>query len=350
MNSYYCELDPLVSIIIPAYNAESFIQETLFSIVQQTYQKIEIIVVDDGSKDNTNNLIKSFALSDSRITVMSQSNSGVSAARNLGIEKSKGEFIAFIDADDIYSPCAIEKLTSTMLQADDSVGVVYGWTARIDEKTSLTGKFTTPQSSGNIYQEILRNDFVASATLVRKKCIDRVGNFNCSMRFGCEDWDFYLRLSEHYLYKAIPEFIYGYREVYDSTTYNCSKMEHGYQQYIAEACKRNTEISTEVVNSILASSFLYLSSKNRAERKFLDSIKYIIRAWSMYPEIRHNFYFHQVLKNTLLEIILFPIVFLLWHDFKSWIRFKQKLKTNFYQVFGFPPMFDLANESFSKII
>jgi glycosyltransferase involved in cell wall biosynthesis len=95
---------PLVSVIIPAYNAENFIAKTLESVLSQTYQNIEVLVVDDGSTDTTAEIVKSFVQKDSRVSLLQQSNAGVAAARNLAIEKSKGEYIAPIDADDIWYP------------------------------------------------------------------------------------------------------------------------------------------------------------------------------------------------------------------------------------------------------
>jgi len=102
-NKYSINL-PLVSVIVPAYNAEAFIAQTLDSIISQTYQNIEILVVDDGSQDRTPEIVESFAQRDQRITLLRQANAGVAAARNLAIEKSNGEYIAPIDADDIWYP------------------------------------------------------------------------------------------------------------------------------------------------------------------------------------------------------------------------------------------------------
>src|SRR5688572_1866005 len=91
----------LVSVIIPAYNAGPFISETLESVLAQTYSNWEVIVVNDGSKDNTENILKQYSEKDPRISFISKTNSGVSDTRNKGIDKAKGEFIAFLDADDV---------------------------------------------------------------------------------------------------------------------------------------------------------------------------------------------------------------------------------------------------------
>ena len=96
--------DPIVSVIIPAYNSEKFIGETLYSVVRQSFQAMEIIVVDDGSTDGQNEIIKTIMKEDARIKLIQQANRGVSAARNLGIEHAKGQYLAFLDADDVWLP------------------------------------------------------------------------------------------------------------------------------------------------------------------------------------------------------------------------------------------------------
>lgn len=109
MNASKNDLDaPLVSVIIPAYNADNFIAQTLESVLSQTYQNIEILVVDDGSTDTTPEIVKDFATKDSRVNLLQQSNAGVAVARNLAYLHSKGEYIAPIDADDIWYPQNLE--------------------------------------------------------------------------------------------------------------------------------------------------------------------------------------------------------------------------------------------------
>ena len=112
---------PLVSVIVPAYNAEAFIGDTLDSIINQTYTNLEVLVVDDGSQDRTPEIVESIAQKDPRVILLRQSNAGVAAARNLAIQKSTGDYIAPIDADDIWYPQKLEKQMQCMLTADPSV-------------------------------------------------------------------------------------------------------------------------------------------------------------------------------------------------------------------------------------
>ncbi|MGD1871437.1 MAG: glycosyltransferase family 2 protein [Mastigocoleus sp.] len=120
---------PIVSVIVPAYNAEAFISRTLESILSQTYKNIEVIIVDDGSQDNTVNIVKNFIKRDQRIRLLQQENSGVASARNLAIAHACGEYIAPIDADDIWYPENIEKQIESISNSDSSVGLVYAWSS-----------------------------------------------------------------------------------------------------------------------------------------------------------------------------------------------------------------------------
>lgn len=127
MNSHL----PLVSVIVPAYNAEAFIGQTLDSVLSQTYKNIEVLVMNDGSQDRTAEIVEVIAQEDSRIILLQQLNAGVAAARNLAIQNSCAEYIAPIDADDIWFPEKLEKQMQLMLKADPCVGVIYAWSAYI---------------------------------------------------------------------------------------------------------------------------------------------------------------------------------------------------------------------------
>lgn len=115
-----------VSVIIPIYNVEKFLGKCLTSVCRQTYKNIEVILVDDGSQDNSLNIARDFSQYDSRIKVVRQSNAGVSAARNTGIEKSTGEYLCFIDADDIVSDDYVEYLLSLVVKYEAEVAVTTG--------------------------------------------------------------------------------------------------------------------------------------------------------------------------------------------------------------------------------
>ena len=222
--------DKLVSAIIPAYNARNFIQKTLDSIIQQTYANLEIIVVDDGSQDDTASVVIANLNKDKRITFLRQPNLGVAAARNLAIEHSGGEFIAPCDADDLWHPQKIEKQIQCMTVSDGNVGLVYVWTERIDEYDQVVSFGKKYDIQGNVIKPLLLTNFVGggSTPLIRRSCIDKVGNYNLTFKErncqGAEDWEFYLRIAGDFQFKLVPSVLLKYRLTNNSMSSNQEEM------------------------------------------------------------------------------------------------------------------------------
>jgi glycosyltransferase involved in cell wall biosynthesis len=133
-------VDPenLVTVVIPAYNAEATIDETLQSVRAQTYPSLEIVVVDDGSTDSTAQIVERHAVADARVLLIRQPNQGVAAARNAAIAAGRGQFIAPIDADDVWHPSKIEKQLAAMRDGGSKVGLVYTWSALLDQQSRVT--------------------------------------------------------------------------------------------------------------------------------------------------------------------------------------------------------------------
>lgn len=235
---------PLVSVIVPAYNAEKFIGETLNSALSQTYRNIEILVVDDGSQERTSEVVKVFVQKDERVILLQQANAGVAAARNLAIEKSCGEYIAPLDADDIWYPQKPEKQMQCFLEADESVGLVYAWSVSIDEEGKIFWRSKTFQLDqinyvqGYVFTALVYSNFISNASvpLIRRACFEP-GGYNCQLKAqnaqGCEDWDLSLRIAELYQFIVVPEFLIGYRQVIGSMGSNCGTMEISYELVMA---------------------------------------------------------------------------------------------------------------------
>ena len=123
----------LVSVIIPAFNAAEYIRQTLHSVLAQTYQSLEVIVVDDGSEDGTGAIVEEFVEKDARVQLVTQCNAGVGAARNTAIRMARGEYIAPLDADDVWFPEKLEKQVACMEQYGEETGMVYCWSIRVDK-------------------------------------------------------------------------------------------------------------------------------------------------------------------------------------------------------------------------
>lgn len=207
---------PAISIVIPAYNAERTIVETLESVQKQTFLDFEIIVINDGSTDQTLEAIKT--VEDPRICVFSYSNGGLPVARNRGISQANGEFIAFLDADDLWTADKLE-LQLAALQQNPNAGVAYSWTCNMDEngENFHAGHHTTFE--GDVYRDLLVDDFLANGSnvLVRRTAIDSVGEFDPTLA-ASEDWDYWLRLAAKWHFVVVPKEQIFYRQSRSSMT------------------------------------------------------------------------------------------------------------------------------------
>ena len=281
---------PLVSVVIPAYNAEAFIGKTLKSVLSQTYQNIEVLVVDDGSLDTTAEIIKSFAEKDSRVILLRQPNSGVAAARNFAIEKSKGEYIAPIDADDIWYSQKLEKQVQCMLEADPTVGLVYAWSAFIDAEDNIIGDYTSfhylniRSIEGYVYPAMIQMNLIGngSVPLIRRSCFDKIGLYNCKLREqnaqGCEDWDIYLRIAEAYQFRVVPEFLIGYRQLKGSMSRCYGAMAKSYDLVMANSKRRRPDIPTYIYNWSASDFYTYILTISLEHKDYGSTFLWLSRA------------------------------------------------------------------------
>jgi len=196
---------PKVSVIIPTYNRAHLVNRAIRSVLGQTYQDFEIIVVDDCSTDNTKEVVKS--INDRRICfICHEKNRGSAAARNTGIKASKGEYIAFQDSDDEWLPEKLEKHMEIFEKAPDHVGVVYsGFYLRNGEQKKYVPGSNIKIKEGNIYEELLKRNSVGTpAAVVRQTCFEKVGMFDECLP-SLEDWELFIRISKYYTFKFIDE-------------------------------------------------------------------------------------------------------------------------------------------------
>ena len=202
---------PKVSVLIPAYNAMEFLPATIASVLAQTYQDFEVIVVNDGSIDDVEGWVNE--LPDQRVKLVSQSNKGLASARNTGLATAKGDYIAFIDADDLWLPNKLEKQVQ-LLDTQPDVGLVYTWISLIDETGQPQGKLRKNHAQGNVWVQLTTHNIVecGSVALVRRECFDKVGLFDDTLPFSCsEDWDMWLRIAAHYSFGSVAEPLVQYR-------------------------------------------------------------------------------------------------------------------------------------------
>lgn len=196
---------PSVSVVIPAYNTGRFIAEAIESVLAQTFTDFEAIIVDDGSTDDTRDVVARFT--DPRLRYVYQDHAGVSAARNAGIRRAQGRYIAFLDADDWWLP---EKLALQvrLLESHPETGLVYCGACRVRNGRVLS-RFRA-RYKGDVFGSLLvrGNEKVmagsASAAIIRRECFEQVGGFDEEC-FALEDWEMWLRIAAQYAFDCVPD-------------------------------------------------------------------------------------------------------------------------------------------------
>jgi glycosyltransferase involved in cell wall biosynthesis len=220
--------NPLVSVVVPAFNAANTIAETLRSISQQTYSALEIVVVDDGSTDETADI--AWRHGDPRLRVVAKANGGVASARNAGIRNSHGAFVAFIDADDLWHPTKIAKQLPVLLAGGADMALVYAPFRLIDGDGRV---LSSPHKYGvngwvihrHFYSNLVGN---GSALLVRRSVLEEFGGFDSWLleqgAEGCEDLLLQLRIATRYRFGEVSEYLVGYRRLPDNMSSNTDQM------------------------------------------------------------------------------------------------------------------------------
>lgn len=200
---------PLVSVVIATYNMGQYLAQAVDSILQQTWKNIEVVVVDDGSKDNTPEVMTQYQ-GDTRVIYIRNENQGQPKAKNCGIKNTKGEFVAFCDADDLWEPNKLE--VQMPLFTSPQIGIVYSDISNIDENNVRYEKVADEvRYTGKVTDQMLIKNFVPFGTaVIRRACIEKSGMFDEQFRMGI-DWDLWLRYSLDWEFAYTPMRTYIYR-------------------------------------------------------------------------------------------------------------------------------------------
>jgi len=181
-------LTPIISIIIPCYNQENFLKETVESALNSTFPKLEIIIVNDGSSDNSKEVAEELTEKHSNVFLLNQSNSGVASARNVGVEFSSGKYILPLDSDDLISPDYIEEAIK-IVESQAEVKVVHCEAVKFDGEGERKWKLK-PFS----LKSLAKDNMIFVSGIFRKSDFIAVGGFSSNMKFGREDWEFWIKM------------------------------------------------------------------------------------------------------------------------------------------------------------
>ena len=233
-----------VSVIIPAYNASATIDATLASVRSQSWRDLDIIVVDDGSSDDTAERVLAHCRDDERVRLLRLRNSGVAVARNTAIHEARGDYIAPIDADDLWHERKIELQMAKMMNSRLDVGLVYCWFLVIDELDRIVAYGNRDKDRGNVLRRMCLGNLVGSgsAPLMRKSAILEAGGYDDGLLArgaqGCEDLKLYFAIAERYDFEAVPAYLVGYRATPQSMSSDAFRMLRSYDFVMLPNCER----------------------------------------------------------------------------------------------------------------
>lgn len=212
------EKNPKVSVILPVYNCEKYLQYAIESILEQTFKDFEFIIINDGSTDQSREIIESYQKLDSRIKVINQKNQGLTKSLNKGISISKGDYIARMDADDISFPQRFEKQVA-YLDSHPDVGLVGVWTEYFSDEVPFIGHSRFVGDSSKILQYLIShgNCFVHSSVMFRRKIIEKVGAYDKRLTKS-QDYELWLRIATVTKLAFIPEILHRHRITVDSVS------------------------------------------------------------------------------------------------------------------------------------
>ena len=299
---------PVISVILPVYNGERTIRETIESVLNQTFSGFELIVVNDGSKDSTLEILAQ--IEDPRLQVYSYPNAGVAASRNRGIARAVGEYLAFIDADDLWMPGKLKAQLKT-LQRNPRAAVAYSWADCMDEAGRWVRSGKRTAANGDVYAMLLLDNFLmcGSTPMIRRQALDQVGAFDESIS-PVADWDMWLRLAAHYHFVCVPVVQAMYRVSADSMSFDLARVEPACLTLCERAFARSPAHLQHVKKRGRANIYKYLTGQalmgHPGRRRGLKATGLLWNAVRNDPSLLGTWAFVQVLCAAVAMILLPP--------------------------------------------
>jgi glycosyltransferase involved in cell wall biosynthesis len=282
-------------VIIPVYNGETSISQAVDSALAQTWEKIEVIVVDDGSTDRTWTILEARAATDPRLRLIHQNNLGVARARNRGITAARGAFIAPLDADDLWEPRKIDLQMHRLFEAGEQTGLVYCWWVWIDDEGVILDRSPRWNIEGSFFELLLKVNFTgnASVPLFRRSCLEAAGAYDVTLEDrgsrGCDDWNLALRVADRYHLAVVPEVLVGYRRRDRSMSSSRETMWRSYQLVAGDLRKLRPDLDSSVFRKSSSQFALYLAGTAFRAGAFMEAIRWGLRAlrpsfpWRLLP-------------------------------------------------------------------
>ncbi|MEB3342545.1 glycosyltransferase [Okeania sp.] len=302
----------LISVIIPAYNSEKTIQETIESVIKQTFSDWELIIINDDSQDRTVEVVSQ--IKDPRIKLFSYQNAGAPASRNRGFNNSVGQFIAFLDADDLWTPDKLESQLNA-LQSHPEAAVAYSWTDYIDKSGNLIKHGGRVVFNGDVYSELLVRNFLENGSnpLIKREAINDIGGFDESLKGG-QDWELYLRLGKKYHFVAVEKPQILYRFSTNSISSNALRQGQECLKVIESAFERAPASLQHLKKQSLANIYKYLTCKTidsqPTPKKGLIVMKFILLYALNDPYLKSDFrLIFAIFVKSLGFIFLPPILY-----------------------------------------
>lgn len=298
---------PKISVIIPAYNSEKTIANTIKSVLNQTFIDLELIVINDGSQDSTLEVVTQ--IKDSRIKVFSYSNAGGNVSRNRGLHRAVGEFVSFLDADDLWTP---DKLQSQLkvLQENVTAKVAYSWTDYINANGEFIVSGKRINVNGDVYNSLLLNNFLENGSnpLICRKSLVSLGGFDESLS-AAQDWDMWLRLASKFNFICVPSVQILYRISANSVSSNLARQEKSCLQVLDRAYKERPSALKHSWNISLTNLYKYLTCK--ALQKPFNRQKGLASAIFLWKYFLHDHAKLQNLNFTLKLLLKIVIIIIL---------------------------------------
>jgi glycosyltransferase involved in cell wall biosynthesis len=213
-----------VTVVMPNYNYAKYLSESIQSVLTQSHKDLELIVIDDCSKDNSVEILREWAKRDPRVFVLENKiNQGAAESQNLALKRMSGDFLALCDADDVWYPQKLE-IQLNLLSKNPRAGLAHAQAVIIDSQGKPTGKTFTeeynpsvPRNSGDVFDQIVTTNYpCSSSTIIRRECVEYAGRFDNQLKY-LYDWTYWVRVARKYEFVYVPEPLLSYR-VHGSST------------------------------------------------------------------------------------------------------------------------------------